>query len=128
MVTAPLITPGVVNLPTVGKSDAVPIRPIEIQIDKDGNVSWRKMTAGETFIPVERSALAQTILTELKENQAVVISAENDGVYKTVMQVLNDLSKNGVTKIGLHVNQEGDSVPISNSSQKKPLTNSTPKK
>ena len=114
MVTAPLITPGVVELPSVGQAANVPATPIEVQITEDGKVSWRKREAGATNIPVERSALAQTILAELKPDQPVVIAADGKVPYEAVMKVMDDLRKNGVTKLGLLVDQKGDSAPVPN--------------
>ena len=56
MVTAPLITPGVIELPSVGQAANVPMTPIEIQITEDSKVSWRKRESGQSFKPVERTA------------------------------------------------------------------------
>ena len=51
MVTAPLITPGVVELPSVGQASNVPATPIEVQITEDGKISWRKREAGPYHNP-----------------------------------------------------------------------------
>ncbi|MEI6117471.1 MAG: biopolymer transporter ExbD, partial [Burkholderiales bacterium] len=56
MVTAPLITPGVIELPTVGQAASVPATPIEVQITEDGKLSWRQRDANGKFQPVERSS------------------------------------------------------------------------
>ena len=117
MVTAPLITPGVVELPSVGQAANIPATPIEVQITEDGKVSWRKREPGATNIPVERNALAQTILSELQPDQPVVIAADGKVPYETVMKVMDDLRKNGVTKLGLLVDQKGD-TPAPNASPK----------
>ena len=82
MVTAPLITPGVIELPSVGQAANVPATPLEVQIEEDSKISWRKRDAGATFISVERSALAQTILSELKPDQPVIISADGKVPYE----------------------------------------------
>ena len=108
MVTAPLITPGVIELPSVGQAANVPLTPIEIQITEDGKLSWRKREPGAVSVPVERSALAQTILSELKPDQPVVIAADGKVPYESVMKVMDDLRKNGVTKLGLLVDQKSD--------------------
>ena len=52
MVTAPLITPGVIELPSVGQASNVPAKPLEVQIEEDSKVSWRLRDGGATFIPV----------------------------------------------------------------------------
>ena len=128
MVTAPLITPGVVELPSVGQASSVPATPIEVQITEDGKVSWRKREAGATSIPVERSALAQTILSELKPDQPVVIAADGKVPYETVMKVMDDLRKNGVTKLGLLVDQKGDTATPNASPKGAANKTNTPKK
>ena len=114
MVTAPLITPGVIELPSVGQAANVPLTPLEIQITEDSKVSWRKRESGQSFKPVERNALAQTILSELKPDQPVVIGADGKVPYDVVMKVMEDLRKNGVTKLGLLVDQKGNTAPASN--------------
>lgn len=119
MVTAPLITPGVVELPSVGQAANVPASPIEVQITEDGKVSWRKREPGATNIAVERSALAQTILAELKPDQPVVIAADGKVPYEVVMKVMDDLRKNGVTKLGLLVDQKSEGAPTPNASPKR---------
>jgi biopolymer transport protein TolR len=128
MVTAPLITPGVVELPSVGQASNIPATPIEVQITEDGKVSWRKREAGATNIPVERSALAQTILAELKPDQPVVIAADGKVPYETVMKVMDDLRKNGVTKLGLLVDQKGDAATPNASPKGAANKTNTPKK
>ena len=45
MVTAPLITPGVIELPSVGQAANVPLTPLEIQINESGKIEWRKREA-----------------------------------------------------------------------------------
>jgi biopolymer transport protein TolR len=119
MVTAPLITPGVIELPSVGQAANVPAAPLEVQIEQDSKISWRKRDAGATFISVERSALAQTILSELKPDGKVP--------YEVVMKVMDDLRKNGVTKLGLLVDQKSEAAPVPNASPKRAPANA-PKK
>jgi biopolymer transport protein TolR len=114
MVTAPLITPGVIELPSVGQAANVPLTPIEVQITEDSKVSWRTRESGQVFKPVERNALAQTILSQLKPDQPVVIGADGRVSYDVVMKVMEDLRKNGVTKLGLLVDQKGNTAPTPN--------------
>ena len=123
MVTAPLITPGVIELPSVGQASNVPSTPLEVQIEENSKISWRKRDAGATFISVERSALAQTILSELKPDQPVIISADGKVPYEVVMKVMDDLRKNGVTKLGLLVDQKSEAAPVSNASPKRTPAN-----
>ena len=41
MVTAPLINPGQIELPQVGKTSNPPVQPMEVSIQKDGALSLR---------------------------------------------------------------------------------------
>ena len=41
MVTAPLITPGLIQLPSVGAASDVPVKPLEVQISEDGKIALR---------------------------------------------------------------------------------------
>lgn len=113
MVTAPLITPGVVELPSVGQSASVPTSPIEIQIKQDGSVQWRKRESGAQFVEVPRNALAQTILSALQPNQPVIIAADGRVPYESVVKVMDDLRANGVSRLGLLVDQKA-AEPSSN--------------
>ena len=108
MVTAPLITPGVIELPTVGQAASVPATPIEVQITEDGKLSWRQRDANGKFQTVERSTLAQTILSVRTAGQPVVISADGKVAYKSVTEVMESLRKAGIDKLGLLVSQEGE--------------------
>lgn len=105
MVTAPMITPGVIDLPSVGRAASVPAAPIEVQISQDGQVAWRVREAGAEFQPVPRDSLAQTILNARAPDQAVVIAAHGKVPYESVVDLMDSLRANGVEKLGLLVEQ-----------------------
>lgn len=105
MVTAPMITPGLIDLPSVGRAAAVPSAPLEIQIAEDGDLSWRKREPGATFQPVPRDALAQTILSALEPDQPVVIAAHGKVPYESVVAIMDRLRANGIQRLGLLVEQ-----------------------
>jgi len=106
MITAPMITPGVIELPSVGRASSVPLAPLEIQISENGELSWRKREAGEQFQPVPRDAVAQTILQIREPNQPVVIAAHGKVPYETVVELMDRLRANGVDRLGLLVEQQ----------------------
>ena len=69
MVTAPLVTPGVIDLPTVGKAGQPKSVPIEIVVMEDQKLIVRERDAGGRLVseqPVTRAALTQII----KQRQA----------------------------------------------------------
>ncbi|WP_432786359.1 Biopolymer transport protein ExbD [Oligella sp. MSHR50489EDL] len=110
MVTAPMITPGVVNLPSVGQATEVPATPIEIQIAEDGAYSIRLRNAGTNFQEVAKDALLDEVKMLLQQpDTPVVIAADGKIAYEEVMQVMDTLRANGVTRLALMVNQNQSS-------------------
>ncbi len=105
MVTAPLITTGVVDLPSVGKSQQRPARVIEVIVGVDEKLRLRvdqQEPAG-----VNLAGLADRVreLQAGDANVAVVISADRSVRYEKVVDVMNVLQKAQVKRIGLSVKQ-----------------------
>lgn len=106
MVTAPMITPGVVNLPSVGQATEVPATPIEIQIAEDGSYAIRLRNAGANFQDIAKDDLISEVQMLLHQpDTPVVVSADGQLPYEEVMQVMDSLRANGVTRLALMVNQ-----------------------
>ena len=108
MVSAPLITTGVVDLPSVGKAGTRPASVIEVVVvAADGQVTLRK-DAGTA----QPSTLAR-LSTDVRQLQGadpltpVVISAERSVRYDAVVNVMDVLQKAGVRRVGLSVKQGG---------------------
>jgi biopolymer transport protein TolR len=108
MVTAPLITPGAIDLPSVGQSTTVPAAPLQVRVYRDGGVTLRDMQAGGRETPrmaindlVARIADKQTGAN----TQPVVIEADRDVRYEQVVDVLDALKRAGAQKVGLLVKQ-----------------------
>jgi len=104
MVTAPLMNPGVIDLPTIGKASAPPAQPIEISIRASGALSYidRDLTNAERPLK-DRDELLKVIKSKQakKPDQPVVISADKDVKYEAVMQVMDLLQQNRVKRVGL---------------------------
>ena len=104
MVTAPLVTPGQIELPTVAKSAQAPAQPVEVIIKADGALRLRDREKGVDR-EIDRAALARYA----KERQAqnpdtpVVISGDRNVKYEAVLGVMDDLSKNDIRRVGLSV-------------------------
>ena len=113
MVTAPMITPGLVELPSVGQSSNVPADPVEVQIDKDGAYAIRTREAGAEFRDIASNDLVAEVQSRLTEQTPVLIAADGRVPYETVMHVMDELRSNGITRLGLLVDQNGnnDTVP-----------------
>lgn len=107
MVTAPLIQPGTIDLPSVGKSSQPPVAPLEVSIKSDQSLTLRDRDKGGTERTVTRAELARLIQEAQKRNpqQAVLIAGDRNVRYEAVLNVMDDLQKQQVGKIGLLVQQ-----------------------
>jgi len=104
MVTAPLMNPGVIDLPTIGKASAPPAQPIEISIRASGALSYIDRDLSNAERPLkDRDELLRVIKSKQakKPDQPVVISADKDVKYEAVMQVMDLLQQNRVKRVGL---------------------------
>ena len=103
MVTAPFIKPGLVDLPSVGKTSKAPELPLEVVIKDSGEYLLHDRAAGSDAREVSKSALAAEIaaLHGASPNQPVVIVADKNVRYEEVMNTMNVLQKAQVTRIGL---------------------------
>ncbi len=104
MVSAPLITTGVVDLPTVGKSKQRPEHVVELIVGKDERVRIR-LDSKDEGKPVSLDKIAARVrdLQAGNANTPVVISADQSIKYQTVVEVMNRLQKAGVQRVGLSV-------------------------
>ena len=101
MVTAPLINPGVVDLPSVGSKRATPVAPLEVSLKTDQSLWLRE--GSNAPLRVSRAELVSRVLDRQAKNpeQAVVIAADRSVRYEEVIGVLDILQRNGVHKVGL---------------------------
>jgi len=103
MVTAPMMNPGQIDLPSVGKSLAPPVAPLEVMIKRDTMLVLRDHAQGGVEMPVTREELATLLKMKLAKNpeQSVVISADKKVRYEEVINVMDMLQQNNVKKVGL---------------------------
>ena len=106
MVTAPLITTGVVDLPSVGSSKTRPQSVIELVVGLDERVKIKIDDQAEPQ-PVTMAQLATRVKQAQKgvAETPVVISAEKSVKYEAVVKVMDTLQKAGVQRVGLSVKQ-----------------------
>ncbi len=105
MVTAPMMNPGQVDLPSVNKSKptAANVPPLVVTIKKDSTLTLRDMSKGD----LEYNTSAATLLNEVKmrlaaqPEQAVVIAADKSVRYEEVMNVMSILKDGNIRKVGL---------------------------
>ena len=103
MVTAPLVNPGEIELPSVGAKLTAPSQPLEVTLRTDGTLILRDQQAGGPVVQVSRDELVARIRAKQQRlpDQPVVIAADRAARYEDVLGVLDLLQRNGVRKVGL---------------------------
>lgn len=103
MITAPLITPGQIELPQVGKSLAPPVAPLEVIIKEDGSLGLhdRSTPGGEQEISLGELVEVIKQKQAVNTDQAVVIAGDKNVRYEEVMNVMDILQQQQVKKVGL---------------------------
>ena len=103
MITAPLVNPGQVELPSVGKVSNVSVAPLEVSVRTDRTLWLRDRAAGASERQISRNELIAAIRQKQAKNpeQAVVIAADKDVRYEAVLDVMDMLQQNQVRKVGL---------------------------
>jgi biopolymer transport protein TolR len=103
MVTAPLITTTVIDLPSIGRNSAPPAAPIEIMIrDKDAIfMRDRERSQAERRVSLDDLVKALRAKQKEKPNQPVVIAASKDLPYGEVVEIMDLLQRNQITRVGL---------------------------
>ena len=111
MVTAPLIAPSVIDLPSVGKAARQPDQVIQVILGKNDRLEM-KIKDQTTSLPLKDLAAAvksaQNTSSDAnpsasKGNSAVVISADKNAKYESVVKVMDTLQRAGIQRVGLSV-------------------------
>ncbi len=114
MVTAPLITPSVIDVPSVGQADRQPERFVVVTIDKEGVLAVRdSRTPGEAQTVSERELGPRVKQLQQSASDAgagapapVILSADKTLTYETVIKAMDRLQRAGVSRVGLSVQQQ----------------------
>ena len=108
MVTAPLITPAVIDLPTVGKASAPRVVPLEVYVKADRSLVVRARDRAGAIVSertVSQNELG-AVVKAMKGKEAelsVLVGGDKNARYESVLQAMDELRKQGVTKVGLQV-------------------------
>lgn len=105
MITAPLMNPGQIDLPSVGKSLAPPVAPLVVVIKKDTSLALRDLSKSEREQDMSRAELVTLLKQKQAQNseQSVVISADKNVRYEEVINVMDVLQQQQIKKVGLLV-------------------------
>lgn len=103
MVTAPLVNPGQVDLPSIAKSQSVAVEPLEVTIRSDGKLRLRDRALDSADNAVTRAELTDLIREKQGANpdQPVVIAADKNVRYEEVMKIMSLMQQNNVQRVGL---------------------------
>jgi biopolymer transport protein TolR len=103
MVTAPLVNPGEIELPSVGSRLTAPAQPLEVTLRIDHSLWLRDQQAGGPAIQLSRDELLARIRAKQARapDQPVVIAADRATRYEDVLGVLDLLQRGGAKRVGL---------------------------
>jgi biopolymer transport protein TolR len=107
MVTAPLITPSLIDLPSVGKASRQPDQIIQVIVGKDEKLQLKTedqtapISIKELAVAVKRAQGAKD--SAAASGSAVVISADKNVKYESVVRVMDTLQRAGIQRVGLSV-------------------------
>ncbi|WP_293221122.1 biopolymer transporter ExbD [Ottowia sp.] len=102
MVTATVITPGAINVPSAGKSQKAPDKRIDVMMNEDGQlslggeVSARDLTETEAIVRIKEALASNPELP-------VMLAADRDLRYQQVVTMMRKLREAGVQRVGLSV-------------------------
>jgi biopolymer transport protein TolR len=107
MVTAPLIAPSMIDLPSVGKAARQPDQIIQIVLGKSDSLEM-KVKDKSTSLTLKDLASAVKSAQGVREgavaaSSAVVISADKSVKYESVVKVMDTLQRAGIQRVGLSV-------------------------
>ncbi|WP_297462367.1 protein TolR [Ferrovum sp.] len=103
MVTAPMINPGQVDLPSVGQNLAQSQDPVQVILHLDGHLTVRDSRQGSEEQGLTRDQLVDQMvaLHRTEPDRPVVIAADRAVRYEEVLQVMDLLKKADIKRIGL---------------------------
>jgi biopolymer transport protein TolR len=103
MVAAPFVNPSIVDLPSVAKAGQQKDIPVRVIVRSDGRTSV--LDAGNR----EQAVAPGELLNAVRQRQGgnprmpVVIEADAQVKYESVVKVMSDLQKAGLERVGLSV-------------------------
>ncbi len=108
MVTAPMLPPGVIDLPSTGRSNTRPEAYVEVLVSASGEMKVRSRNSGES---IERTVGLQDLKDAISavggDKLPVVISGDRQVRYEAIIEVMDQLQKLNVGRVGLMVKPSG---------------------
>ena len=107
MVTAPMLTPGMIDVPSVGKGKNMPKVIAQVIVGQDGALQWKTGDATRSISVREIGPAARDWQQNQPPDTPVIISADKGVSYDAVVKAMDALQKAGVQRVGLSVKQGG---------------------
>jgi biopolymer transport protein TolR len=112
MVTAPLLSPSVIDVPSVGKASSAPDQVITVEIDKQLHITVKSKSANASAgQPARQDTNMDNVAKVVLQLQAgkaatpVIINADKGIIYDNVVKLMDRLQRAGVQRVGLAVRQ-----------------------
>ncbi|MFZ9296843.1 MAG: biopolymer transporter ExbD [Hylemonella sp.] len=107
MVTAPMISPSLIDLPSVGKAAKQPDQVIQVILQKNDSL---ELKVKDKSVSINLKDLADAVKQAqgkpdgtTPNNSAVVISADKSVKYESVVKIMDTLQRAGIQRVGLSV-------------------------
>ena len=103
MVTAPLVAPGEIQLPSVGSKLTPAVNALRIRVNPDKSIvliDESASTKQQVRVSLD-SLVSQVLAIQAGRDQPVVIDADKGSRYEDVIGVLDRLQLGGVKRVGL---------------------------
>ena len=109
MVTAPMMPTGNIDLPTVGTAATPPAAPIEVSVREDRSLSIVDRGSNGKEQSVTLAQLTDQLQAMQKGNPdtPVLIAGAKDVPYEAVLQVMDQLQRAQIKRVGLLVAPTG---------------------
>ena len=107
MVSAPLITTGVIDVPSVGHAKTQPDHVIHLTMGSDEKLKFQVDQGEEKPLTLAMVADAVTLSQAGDANTPVVISADKTVKYEAVVKLMDTLQRAGIQHVGLAVRNTG---------------------
>ena len=107
MVTAPMLTPGQIDVPSVGKGAKPPKVFGQVIVQTDGNLQLKTGDAEQAITLKALGEAAKTWQSSQADTPPILITADKNVSYEAVVKAMDALQKAGVQRVGLSVKQGG---------------------
>lgn len=103
MVSAPLVTPSLIEIPSVGGAPRQPDRVITVEVDASARIVLRVDKDAPVTVDLKQLVERVRAIQGDSTNIPVVIAADKAVRYEQVMQVMDTLQRASIQRVGLVV-------------------------